>query len=53
MTIAQKMVSLIVTALIGILLLAGLAQYQINMVFDKANFANENTVPSMKFFGIM
>jgi methyl-accepting chemotaxis protein len=53
MTIAQKMISLIVSALVGILLLAGLAQYQINLVFDKANFANENTVPAMKFLGIM
>lgn len=51
MTIAQKMISLVVAALIGIILLAGLAQYQINNVFEKANFANVNTVPSIKFLG--
>ena len=53
MTIAQKMISLVVSALIGILLLAGLGQYQINHVFEKANFANENTVPAMKYLGIL
>ncbi|GGY62149.1 methyl-accepting chemotaxis protein [Cellvibrio zantedeschiae] len=53
MTIAQKMISLVASALIGILLLAGLAQYQIEHVFEKANFANVNTVPAMKFLGIM
>jgi methyl-accepting chemotaxis protein len=52
-TIAQKMISLVVSALIGILLLAGLGQYQINHVFEKANFANENTVPAMKYLGIL
>jgi methyl-accepting chemotaxis protein len=52
-TIAQKMISLVVSALIGILLLAGLAQYEINHVFEKANFANENTVPAMKYLGAM
>jgi methyl-accepting chemotaxis protein len=52
-TIAQKMISLVVSALIGILLLAGLAQYQINHVFEKANFANHNTVPAMKYLGVM
>ncbi len=51
MTIAQKMISLVVSALIGIILLAGLAQYQINHVYEKANFANVNTVPAMKFLG--
>lgn len=53
MTIAQKMISLVVSALVGILLLAGMAQYQIENVFEKANFANENTVPAMKFLGVM
>lgn len=53
MTIAQKMISLVASALIGILLLGGLAQYQIGHVFDKANFANVNTVPAMKYLGTM
>lgn len=47
------MISLVASALIGILLLSGLAQYQIEHVFEKANFANVNTVPAMKFLGIM
>ncbi len=51
MTIAQKMISLVASALIGILLLAGLSQYQIANVFEKANFANVNTVPSLKYLG--
>lgn len=53
MTIAKKMISLVASALIGILLLAGVAQYQISNVFEKANFANENTVPAMKYLGVM
>jgi len=53
MTIAQKMISLVAAALFGILLLAGLSQYQIGHVFDKANFANVNTVPAMKYLGEM
>lgn len=51
MTIAQKMISLVVSALIGILMLAVLAQYQIEHVFEKANFANENTVPAIRSLG--
>lgn len=51
MTIAQKMISLVVSALVGILLLTGLSQYQISHVFKKANFANENTVPAIKHLG--
>ena len=51
MTITKKMASLILSALLGIVLLAGLAQYQINRVFDSANFANINTVPGLKNLG--
>ena len=41
------------SALVGILLLAGVAQFQIGHVYEKANFANENTVPAMKYLGVM
>ena len=53
MTIAKKMILLVASALVGILLLAGVAQYQIENVFQKANFANENTVPAMRYLSIM
>lgn len=48
MTIAQKMILLVTSALFGILLLAGLGQYQISRVYESANFANVNTVPALK-----
>jgi len=51
MTIAQKMISLVLSALLGIIVLAGLSQYQIGHVFESANFANINTVPSLKDLG--
>ncbi len=43
----KKMVLLVVSALLGILVLAGAAQYQISRVFEAANFGNENAVPSL------
>ncbi|MBW5415815.1 methyl-accepting chemotaxis protein [Pseudomonas sp. MAG002Y] len=43
----KKMVLLVVAALLGIVLLAGTAQYQIGQVFKAANFGNSNTVPSL------
>ncbi len=51
MTITKKIIALISSALVGILLLAGLGQYQINHVFSSANFANINTVPALKSLG--
>lgn len=53
MTIAQKIISLLAAALLGIVLLAGLGQYQINRVFDITNFANINTVPANNILGKM
>jgi methyl-accepting chemotaxis protein len=38
---------LVGSALIGIVLLTGLGQYQMNKVYDAANFANINTVPAL------
>jgi len=45
------MILLVASALLGIVLLASVGQYQINKVYEKANFANENTVPSMRYLG--
>ncbi|HSW03990.1 methyl-accepting chemotaxis protein [Aquabacterium sp.] len=47
MTIAKKMALLVLFALLGILLLAGVAQYQMARVYETANYANVNTVPSI------
>jgi len=48
MTIAKKMILLMASALLGIFLLAGTAQYQMGRVFDSANYANVNVVPSLQ-----
>lgn len=48
MTVAKKMTLLVVTALLGIVILAGAAQVQINTVFEQTNYSNENVIPSMK-----
>jgi methyl-accepting chemotaxis protein len=47
MTVAKKMILLVAAALLGIIVLAGTAQVQINSVFDQANYSNENVIPSM------
>ncbi|CAK0766132.1 methyl-accepting chemotaxis protein [Gammaproteobacteria bacterium] len=49
MSIAKKISSLVLTALIGILILSTIAELQINRVYDSANFANTNSVPSILF----
>jgi len=49
MSIAKKISSLVLLALIGIFTLSMLAQSQINRVYDSANFANTNSVPSILF----
>lgn len=48
MTVLKKMCLLILSALLGIALLAGVAQYQMNRVFEAANFGTVNTVPALK-----
>ena len=48
LTVAKKMALLAGAALIGIVLLTGLSQYQMGKVFQTANFGNDNTVPSIK-----
>ncbi len=47
MTVAKKMLLLVATALLGIIILAGAAQVQINTVFEQANYSNDNVIPSM------
>ncbi|HEX5394120.1 MAG TPA: methyl-accepting chemotaxis protein [Rhodocyclaceae bacterium] len=47
MTVAQRMALLILSALIGIILLTGAALYQMSKVYEAANYANVNTVPSI------
>ncbi|APQ14324.1 methyl-accepting chemotaxis protein [Pseudomonas oryzihabitans] len=51
MTVVKKMLLLVLSALLGILLLAGVGQYEIDQVFEAANYGNDNTVPSLKALG--
>lgn len=48
MTVAKKMMLLVAAALLGIIVLAGTAQVQINNVFEETNYSNENVIPSMR-----
>ncbi|HMW46900.1 MAG TPA: MCP four helix bundle domain-containing protein, partial [Cellvibrionaceae bacterium] len=47
MTVAKKMMFLIGAGLLGIFILAGAAQIQIEKVFEETNYTNENVLPSM------
>lgn len=47
LTVAQKFILLVLSAVIGIAVLAGVARVQMNRVYDGANFANVNVVPSI------
>ena len=47
MTIAQRLIALISASIACLLLLSGIAYYQMNKVYGAANYANENTVPSL------
>ena len=48
MTIAQRMIALIASALIGLSVLAGVSYVQLNKVYEEASYANQNTVPSIE-----
>jgi methyl-accepting chemotaxis protein len=48
MTVSKKMSLLVLSALIGILLLGVISHHQIGKVYERANFANVNTVPSIR-----
>jgi methyl-accepting chemotaxis protein len=47
MTVAQRLYLLMGVAIAGLTLIAGLGLYQMGKVYDGANFANVNTVPSL------
>ena len=47
MTVTKKFSLLIFSALLGILALAGVGYTQMDRVFEAANYANINTVPSI------
>ncbi|MGE5467578.1 MAG: methyl-accepting chemotaxis protein [Ignavibacteria bacterium] len=47
MTVTKKMLLLVLSALLGIVLLSGIALYQMSRVFEAANYANVNVVPSL------
>ena len=51
MTVAKKMLLLVLSAVLGIVMLSGISLYQMNKVYDSANFANVNTVPSLTTLG--
>ncbi len=47
MTVAQRLYLLVFSAALGLVALAGMGYYQIDKVFDSANYGNVNTVPSL------
>jgi len=47
MTIARKMQIIFAAVLLGLIVLAGMNQFQSSKVFEAANYANINTVPSL------
>jgi methyl-accepting chemotaxis protein len=47
MTIAQRLYLLITAAALGLIALAGINLYQMGKVYEAANFANVNVVPSL------
>jgi len=51
LSVAQKMLLLAGSALLGIVLLTGISQYLMNKVYDATNFANINVVPRMDILG--
>ncbi len=48
LTVAKRLALLVGTAIFGIILLAGLNLYQMEKVYEGANYANVNTVPTMR-----
>ncbi|MDD5249758.1 MAG: methyl-accepting chemotaxis protein [Rhodocyclaceae bacterium] len=47
MTVTKKMLLLVLSALVGIVILAGVSMYQMGKVYESANYGNVNTVPSL------
>lgn len=48
MTIAQRIVTLIATSILCLIAIFGISYLQMDRVFKEANYANENTVPSLE-----
>ena len=48
MTIAQRLIALVATALLCLALLTGVSYMQTVKVYDQANYGNENAVPSIQ-----
>ena len=48
MTIAQRVIALIAAAILGLAVLSGISYVQLDKVYGKANYGNENTVPSIE-----
>jgi methyl-accepting chemotaxis protein len=48
MSIANRIYALILVAALGLFALAGLSYFQMNKVFNSANYANENSAPSVE-----
>jgi len=51
LSIAHKLLLLVLTALVGIAALAGLSNYQIKKVYEAASYSTVNTVPSLLSLG--
>lgn len=47
MSIKQRLIALIVSAVVALVALTGISLMQMNKVYDAANFGNENVVPSI------
>lgn len=47
LSVAQKMLLLASSALLGIVLLTGISQYLMNKVYEAASYADINTVPRL------
>ena len=48
MTIAQRMVALIVASIACLVVLSGVGYFQMNKVYGQANYGNETTVPNVE-----
>ena len=51
LTVARRIVLLILATTVGLILLVGANMYLINNVFEKANFSTVNSVPAIKYLG--
>ncbi|WP_407293289.1 methyl-accepting chemotaxis protein [Stutzerimonas zhaodongensis] len=53
MTVSKKMALLVISALIGIIVLAGSGYQQMTSVFAAANYGNVNTIPSLSAINVI